>query len=420
MSGAYKEPLKIVKGAGAYLYTEDGAGYLDCVNNVCHVGHCHPRVVRAGQRQMALLNTNTRYLSDNLVVYIKELLATLPPSLNCCFLLNSGTEANELAYRLTKAYTKRDHTIVVDHAYHGHTDALINLSPYKFRDQGKRPPPSNLSIVDMPDPYRGTYTRTGVATEDAALGARYAQQVAEACERLEARGTPPAAFWAESLMGVGGQVIPPDHWLAECHRHARRYGALCVCDEVQVGFGRVGTHMWAFQCQGGDVVPDIVTFGKPVANGHPMAVVVCRKDIAEAFADSGMEYFATFGGNPVSCAIGTEVLRVIKDEKLRENAAAVGEYFQAQLRALQPAHPVLGDVRGKGMFIGAELVADPATKEPWAQASLVPEGMKKRGVLITTDGPDNNVLKIKPPIVWTHACVDQFIAALRDTLIELA
>ena len=406
-------PLKISRGSGCYLYTESGDRYLDCVNNVCHVGHCHPRLVSVAHKQMKLLNTNTRFLSDNLVAYMDLLLKTFPKELNldCVFLVNSGTEANELALRLARTATKRRHSVVVDHAYHGHSNSLLDISPYKFRDQGHKVytpdnMPKEVSWVPMPDVYRGQFK----------TAEEYANALREEMERLKSIGVQPAAFWAESLMGVGGQVIPPDNWLSMCHKIAREYGAVCIADEVQVGFGRVGTHYWAFQCQGGDVSPDIITLGKPIGNGHPMAAVVTTRAIADAFADTGIEYFATFGGNPVSCAIGTELLHILKDEKLMENALETGNYFQSKLRELQPKHPVIVDVRGKGLFIGAELMKDGL---PWSAAPTVSEGMKKKGIIITTDGPDNNVLKIKPPIVFDKKCVDTFCSSLNQVLTEM-
>ncbi|KAJ9452130.1 Alanine--glyoxylate aminotransferase 2-like [Diplonema papillatum] len=412
LSISFKDsPLKITRGRGCWLYTETGEKYLDCVNNVCHVGHCHPRVVAAGRRQMELLNTNTRFLHDGLVDYSTALLGTLPGSLDTVFFVNSGTEANELALRLARTHTKRRHMVVCDHAYHGHTSGLIDISPYKYRDQGKRADPEGTSTISMPDPYRGRFTG-----EDA--GRRYGDLLGEKLGELAAEGVEVAGFWAETLMGVGGNVVPPDGWLRGCYAHARARGVVCIADEVQVGFGRVGTHMWAFEAQG--VVPDIVTLGKPIGNGHPMAAVVCRKEIASSFADTGVEYFATFGGNPVSMAIGLEVLRVIESEKLMQNALSTGDYFQAALRRLQSEDPgcsrVIGDVRGKGLFIGCELVADRATKEPWALASRVAADMKRAGVIITTDGPHDNVLKIKPPVVFDNSCVDMFCAALRASV----
>eukprot|EP01062_Namystynia_karyoxenos_P049942 TRINITY_DN3854_c0_g1_i1.p1 TRINITY_DN3854_c0_g1~~TRINITY_DN3854_c0_g1_i1.p1 ORF type:complete len:855 (+),score=294.74 TRINITY_DN3854_c0_g1_i1:75-2567(+) len=414
LSTQYSEPLKIVRGRGAELFDADGRGYLDCVNNVCHVGHCHPRVVRAAQQQIERLNTNTRYLHDNLAEYLRRLLGTLPAELDTAFLVCSGSEANELAFRLACTATGRRHMVVVDHAYHGHTNALVGISPYKFRDQARSTQlPEHVTVVPMPDPYRGP-------CQGPEAGRRYAEAAAAEMRRLGERGIKPAAFWAESLMGVGGQIIPPDGWLAACHEAARAHGALCIADEVQVGFGRVGSGWWAFAAQGGTVVPDIVTMGKPIGNGHPMAAVVCKRWIADKFADTGMEYFSTFGGNPVSCAVGIEVLRVVAEEGLMRNAEETGALFLRELRQLQQRHAIIGDVRGKGLFVGVELVRDRETKEPAADAAgAVSEGMKRRGVLVTRDGPLENVLKIKPPIVFDASCVHRFCAALDSCLSEL-
>ena len=413
-------PLKIVRGEGCYLIADDGTKYLDCVNNVCHVGHCHPAVVSAGVAQMRKLNTNTRWLSDNLVNYAKDLLATFPAELglDTIFFTNSGTEANDLAYRLATTHTKQEHMVVVDHAYHGHSPTLMDISPYKFKDQGKRGTPKNCSYIAMPDVYRGQFVVDENHTE-AEVSAAYAALLGKELDRLEAEGVKPAAFWVESLMGVGGQIVPPDGWLAACHKVARERGVVCIADEVQVGFGRVGTHWWAFQCQGGDARPDIVTLGKPIGNGHPMSCVITKSAIAKSFGSTGMEYFATFGGNPVSMAVGRAVLDTIKSEGLMEKARETGEYFCSELRRIAAAHPVIGHVRGRGMMIGAELVTDPVTKEPWSGAPLISAKMKDRRIIVTTDGPDDNVLKIKPPIVFDKSNVDEFIVALDEVLTEL-
>eukprot|EP01065_Artemidia_motanka_P029324 TRINITY_DN35464_c0_g1_i1.p1 TRINITY_DN35464_c0_g1~~TRINITY_DN35464_c0_g1_i1.p1 ORF type:complete len:810 (+),score=243.78 TRINITY_DN35464_c0_g1_i1:61-2490(+) len=415
LSTQYRSPLKIVRGRGCELFDDTGRSYLDCVNNVCHVGHCHPRVVAAAQQQMAALNTNTRYLHDNLAEYVQRLKATLPAGLDTVFLVNTGSEANDLAFRLATTATGRKHMLVVDHAYHGHTTSLVQISPYKYRDQaqGRVPVPENTSTVPMPDTYRGKHTGPDA-------GEKYAADAERVLEELSEAGTKVAAFWSESLMGVGGQIIPPDGWLARCHTAARKHGALCIADEVQVGFGRVGTGMWAFASQGGDVVPDIVTMGKPIGNGHPMAAVITKREIAEKFSATGMEYFATFGGNPVSCAVGLAVLQTVEQEGLTENAARVGAALIARLRDLQRRHRLIGDVRGKGLFIGVELVTDRDSKAPATEAaSAVSERLKEKGVLVTTDGPLCNVLKIKPPIVFDDSCVRRLCTALDECLSEV-
>ena len=410
LSIAYHEPLEIVRGAGQFLYDDLGHAYLDCVNNVCHVGHCHPRVVAAAARQMAILNTNTRYLHGTIVEYLKRLTATLPEPLSVCYLVCSGSEANELALRLAQAHTGGDEFIVIDHAYHGNTARLVDLSPYKHDGPGGKGAPSYVHPVQMPDPYRGPH-RSGDA------GARYAEDVSRTVRELRERGRQVAAFIAESALGCGGQVVLPDGYLARAAATVREAGGVFIADEVQVGFGRAGSAFWMFETQ--DVIPDIVTMGKPIGNGHPLGAVVTTPEIAASF-DNGMEYFNTFGGNPVSCAAGLAVLDVIRDEGLQARAAAVGEHFLTGMRALTDRHEVIGDVRGQGLFLGVELVRDRETRAPAdREASYVVERMKDAGILLSTDGPFHNVLKIKPPMVFTEADAARVVATLDRVLSEL-
>ncbi|MCP2620343.1 aminotransferase class III-fold pyridoxal phosphate-dependent enzyme, partial [Candidatus Aminicenantes bacterium AC-334-K16] len=405
----YRRPLKIVRGALQYLYDEEGKTYLDCINNVAHVGHCHPRVVRAGQRQSALLNTNTRFLHDYLVAYAQRLLATLPESLKVIFLVNSGSEANELALRLAYTYTGRREMIVIDHAYHGNTSALIDLSPYKFKGPGGQGQGVWTHTVTMPDTYRGPYR-----SSDPEAAQKYAQEVIELIARLEAEGKGLAGFIAETVLGCGGQVPLPEGYLKTVYQAVRKAGGVCIADEVQIGFGRLGTHFWGFEQQ--QVVPDIVTMGKPIGNGHPLAAVATTSEIAAAFAN-GMEYFNTFGGNPVSCAIGLAVLEVIEEEQLQAHARRLGERLQQGFRELQQKYPVIGDVRGSGLFLGVELIKDPATLEPAPElATTVVEALKEEGILFSTEGPFNNVLKIKPPLVITKEDADRVLETLERIL----
>ena len=409
LSLSFKEPLKIVRGLGVYLYDEAGNDYLDMVNNVCHVGHCHPRVVAAGQAQMARLNTNTRFLHDNLVSYTEKLLATMPDKLSVCMFVNSGSEANELAFRLARTFTGSRQLLVVDGAYHGNTSACIEASPYKFDGPGGDGAPDHVHKVMLPYPYRGPH----FAMNEAA-GEAYAADIDRAIEALSERGEKPGAYICESVHGVAGQIVMPDGYLRAVYGKVRAAGGVCIADEVQVGFGRVGCHMWAFETQG--VVPDIVTLGKPIANGHPMALVVTTQEIADAFV-TGMEYFNTFGGNPVSCAIGMAVLDVIEDEELQKNALETGAYLQSRLRDLQREFDVIGDVRGLGLFIGAELVTNRETREPATElASRLVEFVKNERVILSTEGVYHNVLKIKPPIVFARRDADRFIAALEKGL----
>jgi 4-aminobutyrate aminotransferase-like enzyme/Ser/Thr protein kinase RdoA (MazF antagonist) len=407
LSIAYHEPLKIVRGSGQYLYDHRGRPFLDLVNNVCHVGHCHPRVVEAGQRQMARLNTNTRYLYDGLTEYAERLCAALPEPLDTCFFVNSGSEANELALRLAMIHTGRRDILVVDGAYHGNTARLVEISPYKFMGSGGsgRAAPG-VHVVPMPDGYRGMHRGHGRIT-----GIAYGDEVGRVITEANA---PVAGFIVEPILSCGGQIILPEGYLETAFGHVRKAGGVCIADEVQIGFGRVGTHFWGFELQG--VVPDIVVMGKPIGNGHPMAAVVTTRAIAESFA-TGMEYFSTFGGNPVSCAIGLAVLDVILDERLQEHALEVGTRIKDGLRSLMTAHPLIGEVRGAGLFIGVELVRDRVTLEPAAQeADELVNRMAVRGMLLSTDGPLHNVIKIKPPMVLTADDVDMFVRALGDEL----
>jgi 4-aminobutyrate aminotransferase-like enzyme/Ser/Thr protein kinase RdoA (MazF antagonist)/murein DD-endopeptidase MepM/ murein hydrolase activator NlpD len=411
LSIAYRRPLEIVRGWREFLYDRDGRRYLDAVNNVSHVGHSHPVVVRAGQHQMAVLNTNTRYLHELVVRYAERLWATLPSPLSVCYFVNSGSEANELAIRLARAYTGRRDLVVVDGAYHGNTTTLVDVSPYKHDGPGGAGAPGWVHKVPMPDTYRGRYR-----TDDPRPGERYAAFVAEAITRIRGRGAQLAGFLSESILSSAGQIVLPDGFLAAAYGHVRRAGGVCIADEVQVGFGRVGTHFWAFETQ--DVVPDIVTLGKPIGNGHPLGAVITTHDIAAAFAN-GMEYFNTFGGNPVSCAIGLAVLDVIADEGLQANARRIGQYLLTGLRDLAARRPLIGDVRGLGLFLGVELVRDRTTLEPAGdEAGYVTNRMRERGVLVSTDGPLHNVLKIKPPLVFTMEDADQLVATLDQALAE--
>ncbi len=409
LSLSYNTPLKIVRGFMQYLYDHQGREYLDTVNNVCHVGHCHPRVVAAAGEQMARLNTNTRYLHDNIVQYALRLTATLPEPLSVCFFVCTGSEANELALRMARIATGNRDFVVLDHAYHGNTNEIIRISPYKFDGPGGQGAEPFVHKTIMPDLFRGPYT---YGDPDAAQ--KYARDVDRVFNQAHSSGRNVAAFIHESIPGVGGQIILPEGYLQNAYQAARRQGALCIADEVQIGFGRVGTHMWAFEQQG--VVPDIVTMGKPIGNGHPLAAVVTTPKIAEAF-NNGMEYFNTFGGNPVSCAIGLSVLDVIRDEQLMQNSQTVGLYMLDMLRELMGKHPLIGDVRGKGLFIGIELVKDPETLEPAKEeASYIAERMKENRILVSVDGPLHNVLKIKPPIVFTKENALRYVETLDEIL----
>ncbi|MGB8951391.1 MAG: aminotransferase class III-fold pyridoxal phosphate-dependent enzyme [Candidatus Aminicenantales bacterium] len=411
LSISYHKPLKIVRGFMQYLFDDTGRQYLDAVNNVPNVGHSHPRVVRAAAQQMAVLNTNTRYLHDNLVRYAQRLCARMPWPLRVCFIVNSGSEANDLALRLARHYTGQKDIIVVDNAYHGNLTSLIEISSYKFNGPGGSGRPPLTHVVSMPDLYQGRF-RYG----DRQAGKKYAEEVWSAVEEVQGEGRNIAAFICESLPGCGGQIVLPEGYLKHAYRYVRKAGGVCIADEVQVGFARVGTHFWGFATQG--VVPDIVTLGKPIGDGHPLGAVVTTPEIADAFAN-GMEYFNTYGGNPVSSAVGLAVLDVIEEERLQENALQVGQYLKSRLKKLQKKYPLIGDVRGLGLFLGIELVKDRETQVPAPEpTAYVVERMKEEGVLISLDGPNRNVLKVKPPLIFTRRDADRLVNALDRILAE--
>lgn len=408
LSISYSEPIKFVRGEGAWLIDNTGRAYLDCFNNVCHIGHAHPEVVEAIARQAAVLNTNTRYLHDNIVNYAERLTATLPEGLTVASFACSGSEANSLALRMARNHTNRNEAIVLDWAYHGTTQELIDLSPYKYKRKAGKGRPAHVYEGIIPDSYH--------APEDWPVeehAKRFAANIAEHIESMRKEGRSPAFFLAESIPSVAGQVFLPEGYLKEVYAMVRAAGGVCIADEVQVGFGRVGSHWWAFELQ--DVVPDIVTMGKPIGNGHPMSAVVTTREIADSF-NNGMEYFNTFGGNPVSCAAGLTVLDVIERDKLRENALDVGNYLLDGFRTMQKRFDIIGDVRGSGLFLGIELVTDRKTKAPaTALARAINDGARERGILMGTEGPHDNVLKMRPSMVFSRANADHLLSVLSDS-----
>ncbi|MEQ7798632.1 aminotransferase class III-fold pyridoxal phosphate-dependent enzyme [Pedobacter sp. ASV1-7] len=412
LSISYQKNLKIIKGALQYLYDDKGNTYIDCVNNVSHVGHCHPVVVRAMQKQLAKLNTNTRYLHDSLVHYAEMITSSLPPKLKVCYFCNSGSEANDLAIRISRHFTKQKDIIVLDHAYHGTSTVAIEMSPYKFDGPGGAGQQPYIHKGMNPDLYRGNY-RYG----DDQAGEKYAADIADTIKRLSDKGTGIAAFICETLLGVGGQIPLPEGYLKAVYAHVRAAGGLCIADEVQVGFGRVGERFWGFELQ--DVEPDIVVLGKPIGNGHPLAAVVLTEEVAAAF-NNGMEYFNTYGGNPVSMETGMAVMEVIEQENLQKRAKETGDYLIEGLKKLMEKHEIIGDVRGKGLFVGAELVRDRKTLEPAVpEIDKIVEQMKNRGFLISTDGPLHNVLKIKPPMLFNIENAISFLKNLDEVLTNL-
>lgn len=394
LSIAYNNPVKIVRGWKQYLYDDMGNKYIDSYNNVAHVGHCHPHVVNAMQKQINVLNTNTRYLHDNIIEYAEKLTSYFDKSLNVCYFLNSASEANELAIRMMRYYTNAVDMIVLDAAYHGHTNTLIDISPYKHDGPGGKGTPAWVHKAMIADDYRGPYKRG-----DAEAGKKYADNVKDLIDSINAKGNRLAGFICEVVPSVGGQIFFPDDYLGRAYENVRNAGGLCIADEVQTGFGRIGTHMWAFEKF--NVTPDIVILGKPIGNGHPLAAVITTQKIADTF-NNGMEFFSTFGGNPVSAAAGKAMLEVLEKENLMQNALNVGNYLLERLRPLVDKYEIVGDVRGSGLFLGVELVKDRKTLEPAAEeASFVSNRLREKAILLGTDGPFHNVVKIRPPMPIT-------------------
>ncbi len=410
---SYRDPVRIVRGSMQYLFDDTGRRYIDAYNNVPHVGHCHPKVTAAAAAQMAVLNTNTRYLHDAPVELASRLTATLPEPLRVCYFVSSGSEANELALRLARAHTGRRDTIVLDAAYHGNSTTLIDISPYKFNGPGGAGRQPWVHVVPIPDVYRGPYKST-----DAPAGEKYAVAVGDVIREIERGGQGVCAFIAETCPSVGGQVIFPSGYLAAAYAHVRCAGGVCIADEVQTAYGRMGTSFYAFEDQA--VVPDIVVLGKPIGNGYPLGAVVTSEAIAASF-DNGMEFFSTFGGSSVSCAVGVAVLDVVRDEALQTHARTVGGHLLGRLSALTDRHDIVGDVRGSGLFAGVELVRSRSTQEPASEeAAWVVERMREEGVLLGTDGPWHNVLKIRPPMPFDLGDADAVVATLDQVLGELA
>ena len=408
---SYQEPLHIVKGEGQYLYDVNGKKYLDAVNNISHVGHCHPKVIEAANRQNKKLNTNTRYLHESILNYAENLTSTLPSSLEVCYFTNSGSESNDLALRIARLFSNSKESIVLSSAYHGHTASLIDVSPYKFHGDGGRGKPHFVHIIPVPDKFRGEHIAKGKSIRQ-----YYIQLLKDTIKKIQQRGKQLSLFIIEPVMGCGGQIMIPRSFMVEAFQIVNEAGGLCIVDEVQIGFGRLGSHFWGFQMSG--VVPDIITLGKSIGNGHPLSVVITKKNIADIF-NNGMEYFNSFGGNPVSCEIGQAVLDIIKEEKLQENAFSTGYHLLDGLRNIQNKYNIIGDVRGRGLFIGIELIKDMDNLVPAVdETEIVVNAMKKKGILISSDGPDHNVLKIKPPLVFNKKNADYFLESFEAVLLK--
>jgi 4-aminobutyrate aminotransferase-like enzyme len=402
----YQEPVHLVLGEGVWLFDADGRKYLDMYNNVAHVGHCHPHVVEALTQQIARLNTHTRYLHDNVLDYAERLTGKFPHGLDTAMFTCTGSEANELALRIARTCTGGSGIIVTDFAYHGNTKAIYEIS---ISDVATDQIPPFVATVPIPDTYRGEFRG-----KDA--GKHYAKHVQHAVDELESRGVKPAAFVIDTIISSSGVVQPPPGYLKKAAEIIRKAGGLFIADEVQPGFGRTGKHFWGYQAD--DFIPDIVTMGKPMGGGHPIAAVVSRCGLVDEFAGYD-SYFNTFGGNPVSCAAALAVLDVIEQQNLQENARVVGEYLSKGLRILSAKHPVIGDVRGTGLFIAVEFVTDHDRRKPATEiAASVVNSLKNNGVLTGTIGPHANILKLRPPMVFSNENADYMLGILDQVLVE--
>ena len=405
----YDKPLHLVRGEGVWLYDADGRRYLDAYNNVPHVGHCHPRVVAALRRQAATLNIHTRYLDENVVAYAERLTSLFDPRLSMAMFCCTGSEANELALRIARDCSGGLGIISTAWAYHGNTAAVMQVSSL-FTPEDKRGP--NVRTVPVMDPYRERAGRT-----DEELATAYADQVKCAIDSFTAAGVRFAGLLYCTAFSSEGLPTVPAGFMAKALAHVHAAGGYFIADEVQAGFGRLGSHMWGHQRLG--VVPDIVTLGKPMGNGHPLAAVVARRELVEAFTARNM-YFNTFGGNPVSAAVGTAVLDVIEEERLVENARDVGAYALEKLKKLGERHALIGDVRGAGLFFAVELVGDRKTKTPaTAQTRRLVNLMRERGVLLSRIGMHDNILKIRPPMPFSKQHADLLVDTLDQAMASL-
>ncbi len=404
LSLSYTDPIHMTGAAFQYMYDAEGNTFLDAYNNIMLAGHCHPLVVRAGQQAMAKLNTNTRYLYASLEKYSTALLEKFPPTLNKVFFVNSGSEASDLAIRMAKYHTKKKKIMVMEHGYHGHTNTGIQISSYKYQAAGGVGQQTDTIETPLPKAFGSKWLDDGSAGTEFAK--RTLEQIAENSGDI-------AAFIAEPIVGCAGQVPLAKGYLKAVYPKIREHGGLCISDEVQVGFGRLGDVFWGYELYG--VIPDIVVIGKPMGNGHPLGAVITTEEVMQSF-EKGPEFFSSFGGNPVSCAIGLAILEVIEEEGLKEHAKITGNYLINQLRGLQKTHSVIGDVRGYGLFLGMEL--NGIDGQPLTDlASFLKNKLREQYILVSTDGPHENVIKIKPPLSFNKANCDELVSKI-DTILS--
>ncbi|MFT6303359.1 MAG: 4-aminobutyrate aminotransferase-like enzyme/Ser/Thr protein kinase RdoA (MazF antagonist) [Granulosicoccus sp.] len=408
---SYSKPVMLLRGWKHYLFDQWGRPYLDAYNNVPHVGHAHPRLQALVSEQLKRLNSNTRYLHPAQSALARKITSKTPEHLCVCYFVNSGSEANELALRLSRAHSGGKDMVTPDHGYHGNTTGAIDISAYKFNAPGGVGKPDWVQLVDIPDVYGGKFRQP-----EADCSQVYADQVDDAIEKINEAGGILAGFIAETFPSVGGQIVPPDGYLERVYRKIRAAGGVCIADEVQTGLGRLGEYYFAFEQQ--KVLPDIVVLGKPIGNGHPIGVVVTTQEIADSFAQ-GPEFFSTFGGSTLSCMVAKEVLDIVDDEALQLNALQVGKQALEGLALLKKKHSVIGDVRGIGLFIGVAFVTDQEQRTPATEiAAYVVNRLREHRILAGLEGPDNNVLKVRPPLSIGEDDVEMLLGTLDLILSE--
>ena len=400
ISLSYSTPIFFKKAAFQYMYDANGNTFLDAYNNIPHVGHCHPKTIKIGRNQMSKLNTNTRYLYDSLYNYSEKLLATFPKSLNKVFFVNSGSEASDLAIRIAKWYTKKNKLMVVEQGYHGHTQIGIEISDYKFNNANGIGQQNHILKIPLPN-YKNE-----IKSID--------EQIEGFDDQLNSNKNQIALFISETILGCAGQVPLPKKFLKNVYSKIRNQGGICIADEVQTGFGRTGNNFWAFEDQG--VIPDIVILGKPMANGHPMGAVITSEEISNSFSE-GVEFFSSFGGNPVSCEIANSVLEIIDDEELQSKALEIGDYYKKELNRLKNNTFFIGDIRGSGLFLGIEIITATGDANP-ILAQKIKNGLRDKFILIGTDGKFNNIIKTKPPLCFSRQNVDQVVKEISKILDE--
>jgi len=410
---SYTKPVMLLRGWRHYLFDQWGRPYLDAYNNVPHIGHANPRLQARISEQLKRLNTNTRYLHPAQSALARKLTSKMPEQLSVCFFVNSGSEANELALRLVRAHTGGKDMVTLDHGYHGNTTGAIDISAYKFNAPGGVGKPDWVWLMDIPDVYGGKFRQP-----EADCAHLYSQQVDDAINGINQTGGKLAGFISETFPSVGGQIIPPKGYMQSVYRKIRAAGGLCIADEVQTGLGRLGEYYFAFQQQ--EVLPDIVVLGKPIGNGHPIGVVVTTREIADSFAE-GPEFFSTFGGSTLSCVVAKEVLDIVDDEALQANALLVGKQVLEGLNVLKEKHEIIGDVRGMGLFIGVDFVTHQSHRKPATDvAAYVINRLRYFKIFAGLEGPNNNVLKIRPPLTIEAGDVVMLLETLDLILSETA